>query len=128
MSKEIPFGKITIRCISTASDNQKVKFVYPNIANNKQLLKNVGFVISDPNYDAKMEAFRMKKPYSENGKASEPAKEAFIAPVEEKPEPKIEQPKNEIQAPVIKDEPVKRVRRTKAQIEADKLSKTKVNA
>lgn len=77
--------------------NQKVKFVFPSIANNKGLMRNMGFVISDPNYDAKMEAIRNRKPFSENGKAPEPAKESFASPVEApKPEVKIEQPKGEL--------------------------------
>ncbi len=69
--KSTPFDKITIRCISTG-EVQKEKFMYPNVANNKRLLKNVGFVISDPNYDSKMEAFKSKKPYT----PSAPAKDA----------------------------------------------------
>lgn len=93
-AKSIPFDKITIRVMS--HQNQKVKFVFPSIANNKGLMRNMGFVISDPNYDAKMEAIRNRKPFSENGKAPEPAKESFAPPVEApKPEVKIEQPKGE---------------------------------
>lgn len=124
MNKETPFDKITIRVISLKGD--KAKNMYPAIVNNKQLMKNVGFVISDPNYEAKMEAVRMKKPYSENGQTKEPVKEAFAPKIDPvKTEPKIEQPKNEIVAPVITDEPkVKRVRRTKAEMLAAK-TKTK---
>ena len=121
--KIIPFDKITIRVLNTT--NQKVKFVYANIANNKQLMKNVGFVISDPQYDLKMECIRNKKPFSENGQAKEPLKESFATPIEpKKTEEKKEQPKNEIVTPVITDEPkVKRTRRTKAEMLAAKTSK-----
>lgn len=123
-AKSIPFDKITIRVMS--HQNQKVKFVFPSIANNKGLMRNMGFVISDPNYDAKMEAIRNRKPFSENGKASEPAKESFATPTEQpKLEPKIEQPKNEVSAPEIKGEPkTRKPRRTKEQMAADKLKQT----
>lgn len=62
--KTTAFDKITIRCISTG-EPQREKFMYPNIASNKRLLKNVGFVISDPNYESKMEAFKTKKSYTQ---------------------------------------------------------------
>lgn len=115
MAKE----EILIRVLNT--HNQKVKMVFPDIANNKQLMKNVGFVISDPNYDTKMDAIKNKKPFSENGIAKEPVKESFAPNVEvPKVEPKTEQPKNEITAPIITDEPKKRTRRTKAEMLADK--------
>lgn len=130
MSDKItPWDKITIRCISLKGDPQKVKFMYPAIVNNKQLLKNVEFVISDPNYNAKMECVTMKKPYSENGLTNEPLKESFAAPVKLEPEKKIEQPKNEIDTPAIKNEPVKekRTRRTKAQM-LEAKTKTKQTA
>lgn len=143
--KPTPFDKITIRVISIGQD-QKTKFVFPAIANNKQLMKNVGFVISDPQYDAKMEAIRNKKPFSENGVTKLPAQESFAPKVE--PEIKqapVEQPKSEafqsvttdeikgndpagnvIESPAIQGEPkTKRLRRTKAQIEADKLTASK---
>lgn len=122
-AKEVPFNQITIRVLGT--ENQKVKHVYPSIANNKQLMRNMRFAISDPNYEAKMEAFKNKKSYSENGISKEPIKEAFANPVlPTKEEAKIEQPKNEIIAPAIIDEPrVKRTRRTKEQMLADKQTK-----
>lgn len=143
--KITPFDKITIRTISTKGEPQKVKFVYPAVANNKQLMKNVGFVISDPNYEAKMECIRMKKPYSENGMTKEPVKEAFAPKIEPvKTDPKIEQPKNEIKPMefIIPDEKtqafldkkiaederkVKRTRRTKAQM-LEAKTKTKQTA
>lgn len=105
--------EILIRCLNT--ETQKVKNLFPSIANNRQLMKNVGYVISDPNYEAKMDAIKNKKPFSENGQAKEPVKESFAAPIESKPEPKIEMPKDEPKA--------RRTRRTKAQMLADKQSK-----
>lgn len=119
----IQYDKILIRVINTTT--QKVKNLFPAVVNNKGLMRNMGFVISDPNYDAKMECIKNKKPFSENGIAKEPVKESF-APIITEPvkinEPVI-QPKNEIISPVIADEPkVKRTRRTKAQIESDKLT------
>lgn len=114
--------EITIRVINPTT--QKVKLVFPDIANNKQLMKNMGFMISDPQYDAKMDAIKNKKPFSENGQTKLPAQESFATPVQIKPEVKIEQPKNEIVAPIITDEPkVKRPRRTKEQMKADKSTK-----
>jgi hypothetical protein len=111
--------EILIRVLNTHS--QKVKLLFPSIANNKALMRNMGFVISDPQYDAKMECIKMKKPFSENGIAKTPLKEAFAPKIEPvKTEPKKEQPKNEIPAPVIKNEPKKRTRRTKAEMLADK--------
>lgn len=123
--KEIPYNQITIRVIST-KEPQKTKFVFPQIANNRQLMKNMGFVISDPQYEAKMEAVRAKKAFSENGKPKEADKEAFAPKVEEvKTQEPVSQPKNEVEAPAIEGEPkTKRTRRTKAQIEADKLKQT----
>ena|SRR3990167_5617474 len=108
-------------------NNQKIKMVFPNIANNKQLMKNVGFVISDPNYEAKMDAIKNKKPFRENGIAKEPVKESFAPKVEPiKTEPVTAHPKNEILTPAINDKPKeKRQRRTKAQMLADKLTKEK---
>lgn len=105
MAKE----EITIRVLNPTT--QKHKFLFPSIANNKQLMKNMGFIISDPQYDAKMEAYKNNKPFSANGQTNEPVKEAFA--------PKSE-PNNIISTPEIKDEPVKRKRRTKEQMLADK--------
>lgn len=120
--KLTPFDKITIRVISTGQD-QKTKFLFHHVANNKGMMKHMGFVISDPQYDAKMEAIRNKKPFSENGQAKEPVKESFSIPIVTT-EPKIPQVKNEIVTPVIVDEPkIKRTRRTKAQMQADKSTK-----
>lgn len=98
-------NEILIRVIN--STNQKIKMVFPSIANNKQLMKNVGFVISDPNYDIKMECFRNKKPYiQENGQTKESVKENSAPvlpipvsvpvpiPVEIETNQKIEQPEN----------------------------------
>lgn len=65
--KSTPFDKITVRVISTES-NQKTKNVFVSIANNKALMKRMGFTISDPNYEAKMEAFKNRKPYIETAK------------------------------------------------------------
>jgi len=121
MAKE----EILIRCISTA--NQKVGMKFPAIANNKQLMRSMGWVISDPNYDGKMEAIKMNKPFSENGKAKDPIRESFASPVILAPEVNIEQPKNEIEAPVIIGEKVKRTRRTKEQMQSAKQT-TKTNS
>jgi len=121
VKKEISYNQITIRCISTKGEPQRVKFLFPDIANNKHLVKTMEFVISDPNYDAKMTAFKAKKPFSENGQTKEAVKESFASPIPEiKTEPKEPQPKNEIKTPVlIGEEKVKRIRRTKAQIAID---------
>lgn len=126
---------ILIRVLGIA--NQRVKMVFPSIANNKQLMKNMGFVISDPNYDTKMDAIKNKKPFSENGVAKEPVKEAFAPTIVTKPEPIIEQPKNSIsvtgdiskisqgmpkeriEAEITVRVPNKRIRRTKEQIAFD---------
>ena len=121
--KPIPYDKILIRVINPTT--QKVKNLFPAIVNNKGLMRNMGFIINDPNYDAKMDCIKNKKPFSENGIAKEPVKESF-APIITEPvkinEPVI-QPKNEIIAPIIEGETkAKRVRRTKVQIEADKLT------
>jgi hypothetical protein len=37
----------------------------PSIANNALLMRESGYVISDPNYDEKMRCFREKKPYTD---------------------------------------------------------------
>lgn len=100
---------------------------FPAIANNKQLMRSMGWVISDPNYDGKMEAIKMNKPFSENGKAKDPIRESFASPVILAPEVNIEQPKNEIEAPVIIGEKVKRTRRTKEQMQSAKQT-TKTNS
>ena len=97
-------GPILIRCISTKPGLDKVKFMFHTIANNKQLMINAGFVISDPNYEVKMQCIKEKKPFELMSK-----KEA----------PKAEAPK--AKAPIIK---VKRKRRSKTQIETDKKLQT----
>ena len=74
-------NQILIRVVSSV--NQKTKQVLPDIANNKQLMKSQGWVISDPNYDAKMEALKNNKPFSENGKSVNPVKDSFAAKQEE---------------------------------------------
>lgn len=66
---------ITIRVVNKTTG--KVKNVFPNIANNKQLMKTSGQQIADPQYDAKMEAVKNNRPFIENGKAKEPVKESF---------------------------------------------------
>lgn len=114
--------EILIRCLNTKT--QKVKNLFPSIANNRQLMKNVGCVISDPNYEAKMDAIKNKRPFSENGQAKLPAQESFAPKVAEpvKSEP-VPQPKNEMAAPEIAGEPkTRKTRRTKAQMQADKQS------
>lgn len=63
MAKE----EILIRVVNT--ETQKVKNVFPAIANNKALMKNMGFIIQDPQYEAKMEAVNNKKPFVEKPKA-----------------------------------------------------------
>lgn len=138
-SKPTPYNQITIRCISTKGEPQRVRMRYPAVANNHQLMRTMGYTISDPQYDAKMEAFKAKQPWSENGQAKLPVQESFAPKIEPvKIEPKIEQPKNEIlpkmelinsiPAPSrihggLIGEKVKRTRRTKAQMQADKLTK-----
>lgn len=72
-------NQITIRVVNKTTG--KVKNVFPSIANNKQLMKTSGMEISDPQYDAKMEAFRNNRPFIENGKAKEPVKESFFSPI-----------------------------------------------
>lgn len=71
---------ITIRVVNKTTG--KVKNVFPNIANNKQLMKTSGQQIADPQYDAKMYAVKNNRPFIENGKSKEPVKESF-APIDE---------------------------------------------
>lgn len=63
MAKE----EILIRIVNPTTG--KSKPVYPAIANNKNLMKNMGFIIQDPQYEAKMEAVNNKKPFIEKPKA-----------------------------------------------------------
>lgn len=82
-------SNVLIRCINIKSN--KVKNMYPSIASNKQLMKTMGWQISDPDYQAKMEAYKAKKPFPPtNGKADEPKREAFAPELLEpqKPEKK----------------------------------------
>ena len=69
---------ILIRCVNTKT--QKVKYLFPDIANNKQLMKSQDNIISDPQYDYKMEMFKNpgKANFSKNGQSSEPVKESFV--------------------------------------------------
>ena len=99
-------GPILIRCISTKPGLDKVKFMFHTIANNKQLMINAGFVISDPNYEVKMQCIKEKKPFELMSKKEDIIKVA-------------EAPKAE--APIVK---VKRKRRSKTQIETDKKLQT----
>lgn len=55
--------KILIRCISNKAGVEKTKNMFHTVANNKTLMKNSGFVISDPNYDAKMHCINNNLPY-----------------------------------------------------------------
>ena len=124
MAKE----EILIRCLQTLQNGTEVvRMKYPNIANNHLLMTSGKCKISDPQYDAKMEAIKMNKPFSENGKAKDPIRESFASPVILAPEVNIEQPKNEIEAPVIIGEKVKRTRRTKEQMQSAKQT-TKTNS
>lgn len=53
--------QILIRCIN--SKTNKVKNLFPTVAINKQLMKTMGWVISDPESEAKLKAWKEKKPY-----------------------------------------------------------------
>lgn len=112
------FNEITIRVLNTST--QKVKFVFPSIANNKHLMKNMGFVISDPQYDAKMEAFKNRKPFGENGQVKEPIKE--LTPIVQSKNETVAEDKPKVSINT-EGEPKKRTRRTKEQIKADNLKK-----
>lgn len=85
-------NQVTIRVVNKLSG--KVKFVFPMIANNKQLMKTSGMEISDPQYDAKMEAFKNNRPFIENGKSKEPVKESFVSTEVLTSTQTIEPPKN----------------------------------
>ena len=112
--KSTPFDKITIRVIGMTSGVQRMREVFPSLASNTSLLRKMGYVISDPNYDAKMECVRNKKPFSVNGKSSEPKKESFAPPAQTpKPEVKIEQPKGEV-APLAPETKAKRAYKKRA--------------
>src|SRR3990167_332344 len=89
-------AQISIRCINPKTN--KVKNLFPNVANNAQLMRNMGWVIADPQYDAKMDAIKNNKPFSENGKTEQPLKESFISPApvqEEVKKENVEDPKLE---------------------------------
>ena len=88
-------SEILIRCIGMTANKQRVRFKKPDVANNAMLMREAGYVISDPNYDEKMQCWRNKKPFSENGQTTNPLKESFAAPIQTPaPDTKIEQPKN----------------------------------
>jgi len=51
-------SEILIRCIGMTANKQRVRFKKPDVANNAMLMREAGYVISDPNYDEKMQCFR----------------------------------------------------------------------
>ena len=58
-------NEILIRCIGMTAGKQRVRNMKPAIANNALLMRESGYVISDPNYDEKMRCFREKKPFTD---------------------------------------------------------------
>lgn len=104
-NKLIPYNQITVRCISLEGTPQKVKSMYPAIANNKRLMNSMKFTISDPLYEAKMKSFKNKEDFDEKAAQKESVKAPALTPkaIPTKPPGRLSSPPKKEGTPAIVD-------------------------